>query len=112
MTSEPDAEHVIALALQPIGATVNRPHAVDLEHAPARKLDLQAQKTSPRNRPQVPHDLERALGVAEFHGGDVGEVVVPLIRIIVQPTHDLEQPLARDVDRSLSPYDIDETNRI
>ena len=89
MSGEGDAEHVVALALEPIGALVDRPHAVDHERRALVERRLEPKKAPIRQRAQMPHDLERLLGIAKLDRGDVGEIVVLLRRIVVQPAHDL-----------------------
>ena len=61
-----DAEHVVALALEPIGALVDGPHARHLERLrPSASSHLDAQEAAVRERPQVPHDFDRLLEVAD-----------------------------------------------
>ena len=75
-------------------------------------INIGPQHPATGQRAQVPDDLEGRLGVAELHGGDVGEIIVLLLRIIVQPAHDLEQALARDDDGGLAPDDVDPAYRV
>src|SRR5665213_461192 len=101
--SERDAEHVEALALEPIRGFVDRPHAVDCERRALVERDLHAQEATERERAQMPHDLEGLLGIAELDGGDVGEIVVLLRRIIVQPANDLAHGARLDIDIRVAP---------
>src|SRR5665647_2476649 len=51
----------------------------------------------------MPDDLEWLLRISELDGGDIGEVVVLLRGIIVQPAHDLAHAARLDIDVGLSP---------
>ena len=37
----------------------------------------------------MPHDFDRLFEISELDRGDVGQIVVPLRRIVVQPLDDL-----------------------
>ena len=77
MADERDAEHVVALALQPVGALVDVPHARHFERRALRRVStLTRRKRRIRERAQMPDDFERLLEVAELDRGDVGEIVV------------------------------------
>ena len=108
MADEADAEHVVALALQPIGALVDVPHARHLERRALRRAatltrrkrrygsDRRCQTTSiGRSRSRI---LDR---------GDVGEIVVALRRIVVQPANDLVQRGRGRRRRRLAPDHVD-----
>src|SRR5688572_6630157 len=68
------AEHVVALALEPIGSAVHRPHALDLERRPSRQLDLETEEASQWQRSEVPDHLERPLRIAELHRRHIREI--------------------------------------
>src|SRR5687768_14392098 len=78
MTLESNAEHVVALALQPIRRTVDVVNAVDLQRLPFGKLGFDAKEATKRKRAKVPHDFDRHFSIAIFDGRDVAEVVVLL----------------------------------
>src|SRR5574338_845115 len=59
MADEADAEHVVALALHPVGAPVDVPHARHLERLPLLQHRLEAHEATEGQRAQVPHDLDR-----------------------------------------------------
>jgi hypothetical protein len=56
--------------------------------------------------------MDRALEVAELHRRDVGAVVVALLRVVVQPAHELIHAGALDDDRRLAPHDVDPNDRV
>ena len=113
MSGETDAEHVKALALQPIRALVHAPDARHLEHGrAAREAHLESQEAAKRQRPQMPHDLERPLRIAILDRGDVREIVVPLTGIVVEPAHDLEELVVADDDVRLPPHHVDLLDRV
>src|ERR1043166_4494382 len=89
MPGELDAEHVVALALEPIGRLVDVPHARHFQRGALLDLDLDTKEPAIRNRAKVPDDLQRHFEIAELDAGDVGEVVVLLRRIVVQPLDDV-----------------------
>ena len=98
MAGERDAEHVVDLALQPVGAAPKIPHRPDLERAALVELGLDPEVRLARQRPELPHHLQRALGVAVFDGRDVGEVVELLARGVTEPGEDVVGALTLDVD--------------
>ena len=65
--------------------------------------DLDAQEAAERQRAQVPDDFERLLEIAELDRGDVGEVVVALRRIVVQPLNDVVRRVRRSTTTVVSP---------
>src|SRR5689334_13437260 len=85
MAVEADAEHVVALALHPIGTLVDRPDARHDERLPLEEQRLQPQEAAVRQRAQMPDDLDRPVHVAVLDRRDVDEIVVPLRRVVVQP---------------------------
>src|SRR3954468_3144857 len=100
---EADAEHVVALPLHPIGGAVDAPYARHLEGHAFLEQHLEAEKAPEWQRPKVPHDLERLFEISKLHRRDVGQIVVLLRGIVVQPSDDLEQLAALDHDRGLAP---------
>src|SRR5665213_447945 len=54
----------------------------------------------------MPNDLHLLLGVAVLNGSDVGEIVVALRGIVVQPAHDLEHAVRPHVDGGIAPDDF------
>src|SRR6476469_1461840 len=103
MAGERDAEHVVALALEPIRALVDGPDAVDHEWRALVQRCLEPKEPSMRQRAQMPHDLEWLLGVAELDRRHIGEIVVLLRGIVVQPAHHLGHAVRMDVDVRVSP---------
>src|SRR5687767_13481474 len=106
MAGEADAEHVEALALEPVGPLPDAPYAGHLECRAFVEHDLQPQEAAKREGPEVPHDFNRGLEVPVLHRCDVTEVFVALAGIVMQPLHDLEQARSIHVDRRLAPHDL------
>ena len=59
----------------------------------------------------MPDDFDRLLEVAKLDRGDVGQVVVPLRRVVVQPLDDVVDARAVDDDRRLAPHDVGALDR-
>src|SRR5205823_13651053 len=98
VTAEGDAEHVVRLPLQPIGAPPQRHDGIDGQVAVRVELDFDTQVGAAGERSQLVHHLEQSLAVTVLDRRDVDEVVVALLRRIAQPRHRVEQGFARDVD--------------
>jgi hypothetical protein len=107
VSAEANAEHVVALALEPIGALEHGPHTVGFEWRARRDLGFEAKEPAVGERPEMPDDGQRLFGITELHRGDVRQVRVEVARIVVEPAHDVEDPLPRDDDGSLAPHDLD-----
>jgi len=107
MPDEAEAEHVVALALQPIRAAVDVPHAGRFELLASLDLRFDADEATIRERAQMPHDFDRLLEIAELDRRHVREVVVALRRVVVQPLNDVVRASHVDVDRGLAPHDVD-----
>src|SRR5436305_10888134 len=103
MAAEVDPEHVVALALEPIGGLVDRPHAVYFERPPFRDLRLDSEETAERQRPQMPDNFDRGVGFAILDRRHIAQVIVLLAWIILQPRHHLERGRSVDQDRPLYP---------
>src|SRR5947207_999033 len=106
MPGEANAEHVEAFPLEPIRAPIHAPNARDLERSALGETHLQPQKATIRQRPQVPHDLDRLLWIAKLDRRDIREIVVALTGIVMQPPYDVEQLRRADNDRRLAPHNV------
>ena len=103
---EANAEHVVALALEPVRRLVDVVHAGDLERLAFRKLRLDAKEATIRKRAQVPHDFDRNFGIPILDRRDIAQKVVALRRIVVQPPNHLVHGRGIDVDDCLTPDDL------
>ena len=90
MSPELDPEKVVDLPLEPVRRGPEGLHAVHLEGG-ERELALDAEGPTMRHGPELVDDLEWATA-PEVHGRHIGEEVVVLARLALQPRQDLAVP--------------------
>jgi hypothetical protein len=93
------------MSLQPVRAAPEVPHRTHLHRLPLVQGNLRAKIYSPVERAQLVHHLERALGIAILHRGDVGEIVELLPRCLLEPGEDVMRPLPRQIHDGIAAGD-------
>ena len=111
MSLEPNAEHVEAFTLEPIGTLPDFPYAWYGQRRILGERCFYSKKAAIRKRSKVPHDFDWRIEIAILYRGHVAEKIVSLLRIVMQPSHHVGDARGRDEYRCLAPDDFRSKNR-